>query len=153
MIATLRFPLLLPLLLLAQALAAAPEEGVARLPPSPLSTANLINTAVGLVVVVALMLALAWVVRRFVQTPGMSRGQIRLLGGVSLGAREKAVLLAVGGRRLLVGVAPGRVQTLLVLDGEDLPGESPDDASFAEHLRAADASRETRTQPGARKSR
>ena len=33
------------------------------------------------------------------------------------GAREKAVLLSVEGKRLLVGVAPGRVQTLLVLGG------------------------------------
>lgn len=132
-------PLLLPLLLFVQALAAAPEESAARLPPSPLSTANVVNTAVGLAVVVALMLALAWVVRRFVQTPGMARGQIRLLGGVSLGAREKAVLLAVGGRRLLVGVAPGRVQTLLVLEDDESPDETTDESAFAEHLRAAGA--------------
>jgi flagellar biogenesis protein FliO len=63
------------------------------------------------------------------------------------------VLLAVGGRRLLVGVAPGRVQTLLVLEDEDLPREPQDEASFAEQLFAADAARQTRAQPGGRKSR
>ena len=62
------------------------------------------------------MLALAWLVRRFVQVPGAGKGLVQVLGGVSLGSREKAVLVRVEGHRLLLGVAPGRVQTLLVLD-------------------------------------
>jgi flagellar protein FliO/FliZ len=33
-----------------------------------------------------------------------------------LGTRERAVLLQVGDQQLVVGVAPGRVQTLHVLD-------------------------------------
>ena len=58
-----------------------------------------------------------------------------VLGGVSLGSREKAVLLTVDGRRLLVGVAPGRVQTLLVLnDGTAREND------FAEQLEAVSAS-------------
>ncbi|MBT8429393.1 MAG: flagellar biosynthetic protein FliO, partial [Gammaproteobacteria bacterium] len=63
-------------------------------------------------------------------------------GGVSLGAREKAVLLSVEGRRLLVGIAPGRVQTLLVLDDE--PGQQTD---FADQLEAA-STVVVRGQPG-----
>ena len=77
------------------------------------------------------MLSIAWLVKRYVQVPGINKGQVQILGGVSLGAREKAVLLHVDGKRLLVGVAPGRVQTLMEL-GE--VGERPD--GFAERLEA-----------------
>ncbi|MCB1773573.1 MAG: flagellar biosynthetic protein FliO [Gammaproteobacteria bacterium] len=105
-----------PLFLMAEAIGAAPGSESARLLESPLSTANLVNTALGLVLVVGLMLALAWLVRRFVQVPGAGKGLVQVLGGVSLGSREKAVLVRVEGHRLLLGVAPGRVQTLLVLD-------------------------------------
>jgi flagellar protein FliO/FliZ len=118
-----------PLLLMAEAIGAASGEGSARLVESPLSTANLLNTAFGLAIVLGLMLALAWVVRRYVQVPGAGKGQIQVLGGVSLGSREKAVLVHVEGRRLLLGVAPGRVQTLLVLDDN---GES--EPAFADQL-------------------
>jgi flagellar protein FliO/FliZ len=123
-----------PLLLVAKAAGAAPGEVPARLAESPLSTSNLVDTAVGLLFVLALMLGLAWLVRRYVQVPGMGKGQVQVLGGVSLGAREKAVLVSVEGRRLLVGVAPGRVQTLIVLEGAS-------DATpvFADQLEAATA--------------
>ncbi len=131
---TSKFLLTAPLLLIAEAVGAAQGEASARLGESPLSTSNLIDTAVGLVVVLAIMLALAWVVKRFVQTPGINKGQVQVLGGVSLGAREKAVLLSVEGRRLLVGIAPGRVQTLMVLDES-----ASDTTDFAQQLERAAA--------------
>jgi flagellar protein FliO/FliZ len=53
-----------------------------------------------------------------------SKGEIAILSGVSLGPRERAVLLRVGNTRLLVGVAPGRVQTLHVLDDVDTQRET-----------------------------
>jgi len=132
-----------PLLLMAEAIGAAPGEASSRLVDSPLSTANLIETAVGLAAVLALMLGLAWLVKRYVQVPGMGKGRVQVLGGVSLGAREKAVLLTVEGRRLLVGVAPGRVQTLVVLDGE-----APPEAAFAAELEAATSAQDTVRQEG-----
>jgi flagellar protein FliO/FliZ len=119
-----------PLLLIGDTLAA-PEPSQGRLIESPLSGANLIETGLGLLFVLAVMLSIAWLVKRFVQVPGIGKGQVQILGGVSLGAREKAVLLSVDGRRLLVGVAPGRVQTLIEL-GET--GTQP--AGFAEQLEA-----------------
>lgn len=120
-----------PLLPMAEAIGAAPGDAASRLVESPLSTGNLIETALGLVVVLGVMFGLAWLVKRFVQVPGVGKGQVQVIGGVSLGTREKAVLLSVEGQRLLVGVAPGRVQTLLVL------GKTDSAASFAEQLEAA----------------
>ena len=119
-----------PLVLIGEGLAA-PEAPTGRLVESPLSSANLVETGLGLAFVLAVMLSIAWLVKRYVQVPGIGKGQVQILGGVSLGAREKAVLLAVDGRRLLVGVAPGRVQTLIELDEVDEQAEG-----FAEQLEA-----------------
>lgn len=127
------------LLLIARAVGAAPGEGAVRIAESPLSAGNLLETALGLAFVLAVMLVLAWVVKRYVQVPGIGRGQVQILGGVSLGAREKAVLLTVEGRRLLVGVAPGRVQTLLVMDAATQTGAD----DFAVQLE--EATRQTET--------
>jgi flagellar protein FliO/FliZ len=121
--------------ILAGAAATAAAEAPARLVESPLSAANLADTAIGLLIVLGLMLGLAWLVKRYARLPGIGKGQVQILGGVSLGARERAVLLSVEGRRLLVGVAPGRVQTLLVLGAAD-QAETADD--FASSLEAAE---------------
>jgi flagellar protein FliO/FliZ len=126
-----------PLFLVTEAARAAQGEASSRLAESPLSTANLLETALGLVAVLAIMLALAWLVKRYVQVPGIGKGQVQVLGGVSLGAREKAVLLSVGGRRLLVGIAPGQVRTLIVLD--DAGDGDEGGADFERQLRAAAA--------------
>jgi flagellar protein FliO/FliZ len=76
----------------------------------------------------------------------MGKGRVNVLGGVSLGAREKAVLLTVEGRRLLVGVAPGQVSTLMVLDEE---AETP--ADFEAQLRAvSDGTADTSSDKGGR---
>ena len=122
-----------PLLLIGDTLAA-PESSAGRLIESPLSGANLVETGLGLAFVLAVMLSIAWLVKRFVQVPGIGKGQVQILGSVSLGSREKAVLLSVEGKRLLVGVAPGRVQPLMILPDAVVP-----QPTFAEQLDIAAA--------------
>lgn len=114
---------------------AATAEAPKRLIESPISSANLIETGFGLIVVLAVMLGIAWLFKRYAQVPGIGKGRVQVLGGVSLGAREKAVLLSVEGKRVLVGVAPGRVQALIALDDID-----PAQPAFAQQL--ANASRD-----------
>lgn len=80
-----------------------------------LLTDGLGDTAIGLVLVLGLIALLAWGLRRFGRVPAGGRGMVQVLGGVSLGNRERAMLLSVDGVRLLVGVSPGQVRTLHVL--------------------------------------
>ncbi len=87
--------------------------------------AALTRVVIGLVVVLLVVVALGWAMRRFGNYGTGSSGQLRVLGGVSVGTRERVVLLQVGEQQLLVGVAPGRVQTLHVLD-KPLEGASGD---------------------------
>lgn len=116
--------------------------------PAPLATAldssNIISTATGLVLVLVLIFGLAWLAKRYMQLPSLSKGQIQVLGSVSLGTRERAVLISVGGERLLLGVAPGQVRRLHVLtsqEGEnEADPEQPDAGeSFASTLESAEA--------------
>ena len=103
--------------------------------PSALAASG--QMLVSLALVVALIGGLFLVLKRVQSRPGLG-GSIRPLAALNLGARERVVLLEVAGRQLLVGVAPGRVQTLLVLgdSGASLPPEAVK-KSFAARLGAA----------------
>ena len=74
----------------------------------------------GLVLILVLIFCLLWMLRKIGGIRTMSGGQLQVLGGVALGARERAVLLKVGRKHLLVGVSAGRVQTLCELSDDDL---------------------------------
>ncbi|MCW8906274.1 MAG: flagellar biosynthetic protein FliO [Sedimenticola sp.] len=115
-------PLQLPVF---SALAQEEKAPVGPLSASPLGSGAVLETAGGLLLILLLILGLGWLLRRFGRLPGAGKGGVSVIGGVSLGPRERAVLIEVGATRLLVGVAPGRVQTLHVLedDGETSAGE------------------------------
>ena len=68
-----------------------------------------------IVIVLAAVFASAWVVRRLKNFGRPGAGAIQIVADVALGTKERAVLLQVGAQQLLVGVAPGRVNTLHVL--------------------------------------
>ena len=82
------------------------------------SMMNLLNMFMGLAIVIALILGLAWVLKKYGKIPSNNLVDMKVLGGLSLGTREKAVLVEVENTRLLIGVTPGHIQTLHVLDGE-----------------------------------
>lgn len=92
----------------------------------------------GLLAVLTLILALAWLLRRFGTFSRLAPGRFRVLAAVSLGSRERVVLLQAGGKQLVLGVAPGRVETLCVLeDSEMIPvegGAPAAEVSFVERL-------------------
>lgn len=60
-----------------------------------------------------------WTLRKLNGLSLVGEAKLRVLGGLSLGMREKVVLLEVGKKQLVLGVTPGRIETLLVLEGED----------------------------------
>ncbi len=92
----------------------------------------------GLLAVLAVIAGAAWLVRRLGRLPSGIHGVVRVLGGMSLGARERVVLVQVGETQLLLGVAPGRVQTLHVF-AQPVPAPSdraPAGGGFPERLTA-----------------
>ena len=73
------------------------------------------EVTLALVVVLAAVFAFAWLVRRMRGMGNRVGNTIEVLAEVPLGQKERAVLLRVGPTQILVGVAPGRVNTLHVL--------------------------------------
>lgn len=98
--------------------AEAAENAAPKLPApvvEPLSGGSLVQLGLGLFAVILLIVGIGWMMRRIGGLPGGQGGSLRVLGGLSMGTRERVVLIQVGDTQLLLGVAPGRVQTLHVL--------------------------------------
>lgn len=80
--------------------------------PSTLSAGSVAQVIFGLVLVLALVGAVAWLLKRLSAFRAPGAGLIRVLAGAAVGQRERIVLVEVGETWLLVGVAPGHVTTL-----------------------------------------
>jgi len=127
-----RFHRLLVLLLVtAPALADGTQKSLATggLPTSDLTSAA-IRMVLGLAVVLALLGATAWVSRRFRVGAGLRGGLIEVVSGLSLGARERVVLIRVGGDQVLVGVSPSGMRTLHVLNQQPVSSPTPEFANY-----------------------
>ncbi len=82
---------------------------------------HLLSWGGGLILVLGLFFFLVWILRKSGSLP-LTRGTqiIQIIGGLSLGMREKLLLVQVGKKQVLLGLTPGRIENLLVLDGDDL---------------------------------
>ena len=98
--------------------------------PSAIGVTRLAHTALSLAGVVALIIVLAYIVRRFQRTP-TGGGLLKVIDSLTLGARERILLLEADGERLVIGIVAGRIHALHVLG--QIP-KSP--ASFAANLHA-----------------
>lgn len=83
---------------------------------SPINSGALLETFGGLLLVLALIAFLAWLLRRTGQFNSAANGEMKIIAGLSLGSREKAILLQVGDQQILVGVTAQNIQTLHVLE-------------------------------------
>ncbi len=111
------------------------------------AASGLLEVTVSLAIVLAAIFAIAWFVRRARGFGSRTRRQIEVLDDLALGVKERAVLVRVAGKTLLLGVAPGQVRALHAFGPEDAASLSvaPDSSaasdpssrtpSFAELLR------------------
>lgn len=116
-----------------------PSPGNGPLVTNPIGIGNFLQMAFGLLIVVGAILAMAWAIRRMGYVQARVSGAMKVLGGVSLGQRERVVLMQVGEQQLLVGIAPGNIRTLLVLDkpvAVDEIVQHGNESNFAQKLQA-----------------
>jgi flagellar protein FliO/FliZ len=118
------------------------ESGWMQVPQGPgMNAAYLGQMAVALILVVFAILALAFVLRRTGGIQARLGYEMRILGGLSVGGRERVALIQVGETQILLGIAPGRVQTLHVLtpeqrlQGKDAAVRTSVEGAFARSLR------------------
>lgn len=88
---------------------------------------GLLQTIMALMLVLALLAGLAWVMKRY--GPKMSGGSanLRVVGALNLGGRERIMVVEVGDQWIVVGAAPGRVNALHTMprqEGELTPAAS-----------------------------
>ena len=104
-------------------------------PASGVDAGSIGGAVFSLLLIIGLILALGWLAKRM---PGMKRGanagQLKVVASVALGPRERAVVLDVGGRQLLVGVGQGGVRTLHTLEHPLPVVESTAPSPFAQVL-------------------
>lgn len=119
-------------------------------PPVGSTSAVIGQTLLGLLIVVAAIYSLAWVTKKISgHTPKGPHG-LKLLACLPLGPKEKAVLVEAGGKKMLLGVTPGSVNTLHVYEGEErdeaeklfIPADEaePDDSGMLSRLAARSSS-------------
>ena len=81
-------------------------------------TATMSNSAlagrlfVGLVSILLIIYGLTFLLKRFKFSQLFPASGMKVVANLPLGTREKAVLIEVEGRKMLLGVAPGRVSHL-----------------------------------------
>ncbi|MBI3229510.1 MAG: flagellar biosynthetic protein FliO [Burkholderiales bacterium] len=103
----------------ASAAASAPNINTAlpnNLGTAPNSTGGgVLQVFLSLSLVLGLLIALAWLMKRFGPQQIKGGANVRIVGGVSLGGRERVLVLEIGQQWVVVGAAPGRVNALATL--------------------------------------
>lgn len=89
-------------------------------PASATTTAgNFFQVLLGLIVVLALMAAAAWSLKKFGVTNLAGNAPVKIVGGVSVGNRERVVVIEVADQWIVVGVAPGQVNALSTMPRQE----------------------------------
>ncbi len=85
--------------------------------------------------VLVLLGGCAWLAQRLRARGGLGGGLIEVVGGISLGGRDKVVLLQVGDEQVLVGISQAGMRPLHVLRRRG----RPEPKAFDDYLEATQA--------------
>ncbi len=101
-----------------------------------LSLGDVANWAISLLLVLAIFFACVWVMRKSARWTTQEQRQLSVIAGLSLGMREKIVLVEVGEKQILLAVTPGKIEKISELNGDDrLPVNSSQQPASAEFSR------------------
>ncbi|AMK77330.1 MULTISPECIES: flagellar biosynthetic protein FliO [Methylomonas] len=82
------------------------------------SSGDVAQWLLALLLVLAVFFLSVWLLRKSGGLAFVGKSQLAVLAGLSLGMREKLVLVKVGEKQLLLGVSSGRIDKLLELEGD-----------------------------------
>jgi flagellar protein FliO/FliZ len=100
--------------------------------PGP-STGSLLQTILALVLVLALLAGLAWAAKRYGPRVAGNSANLRMVGALNIGGRERIMVVEVGDQWIVVGASPGRVNALATMP----KGDAPASATLAAHTPSA----------------
>jgi flagellar protein FliO/FliZ len=89
-----------------------------------------LQTLFGLVIVIGFVFGCAWLARKFGYQGGKRSGLVKVVGGASLGNKERVAVVEIGDTWLVVGAAPGNVRLLHTMpagsaEAAAIGGETP----------------------------
>jgi flagellar protein FliO/FliZ len=128
------------------AMAQAPAQPVAAPAPTVMPAApavgGLLQTTLALVFVLALLAGLAWFLKRYGPRAGGANANLRVVASLSLGGRERIMVVEVGDQWIVVGASPGRVNALATMPRQEgvepvavLSAHLPPASGFADWLK------------------
>lgn len=85
-------------------------------------SASMLKMVIGLGLVLAVMFGITWLAKRMLPHAKASNSTVKVVGGVSVGTRERVVVVEVAGRWLVVGVASGNVSAIADLTPQEAAG-------------------------------
>jgi flagellar protein FliO/FliZ len=125
-------------LIASAALLPALAHGQAAAAPAADVGGSIVQMLLGLAVVIALLFASLWLLKRLSAPRGEAAGLIRVVAGTAVGPRERVVVLEVGGTWMVLGVAPGQVSALAEIPRINIPAQpnTPPPGKLAGRLRS-----------------
>ncbi|MDF1642814.1 MAG: flagellar biosynthetic protein FliO [Pseudomonadales bacterium] len=102
------------------------------------STSQYANLFLGLVAIIGFIFLVAWLLRRVGGVSTSSASAMKIIAGLSLGSRDRVVLLQVGEKQILVGASPGNISLIHAFDEPAIEDENTSSGSdFYRKLQAS----------------
>ena len=92
---------------------------------APGSASSLLQVIFGLLVVLGLLAGALWFLKRMGGGRFAPGSVVKIIGGVSVGNRERVMVVEVADQWIVIGVAPGRVSTLASMPRQEQPAAQP----------------------------
>ena len=83
--------------------------------PTGSAAGSLMQTTFALLLVLGLLAALAWFLKRYGPKAAGGSANLRMVGALNLGGRERIMVVEVGDQWIVVGASPGRVNALATM--------------------------------------
>jgi flagellar protein FliO/FliZ len=88
-------------------------------PPSAPGAFSLLQTLFALCLVLAMLAGMAWLLKRLNPRGMGGNANLRVVSALSLGGRERVLVVEVGDQWIVVGAAPGRVNLLTTMPKQE----------------------------------
>lgn len=99
---------------------------------------QVLQLGLGLLLVVGLIVVMGYLMRRVGPLAPQGGQHIRLISALPMGPRDRLLLIDVGGKQILLGASPGRINTLHVFDEPvaEIPQDKLAGGDFAQKLQS-----------------
>ena len=130
----------------AQAVTAPATVAATAAAPASTSPGSMLQVMVGLMLVLGLLIAVAWSMKKMGAGKHAAAGALKIVGGVSVGNRERILVVEVADQWIIVGVTPTSINALSTMpkqEGVELSAVAPLAKNFSDWLKQTIDKRKT----------